>query len=480
MSIETVSRADAEPAPSAGAEPKRGRRAATGWLPLSVLLAGTFMSVLDFFIVNVAMPDMQSSLHAGASSLEWVVAGYALSSSVLLIAGGRLGDRYGRRRLFVIGLALFTFSSVLCGAAPDTALLVAGRLIQGLGAALFTTNVISLIGVLYPGEDRTRAMAAYGMVMGVAGVGGQLFGGALLALNLFGLGWRSCFLINLPIGVIALLAAPRVIPESRGQLTAGLDLRGVGLITAGLTALVLPLVQGQQAHWAGWVWITLALSAVILTAFVAQQRRLSRAGGTPLIELELFGNARFCAGVAAQTLFWMGQASFFLILALYLQSGRGLSPMQGGLMFTTLAVTYLATSMVSPQLAVRHGKTVITVAALVLAVGHALLITTLAVSGSSASVLWLIPALAVIGGGMGLGIAPLSTNLLATLKPEQAGAAAGTLSTAQYVGSALGVALVGAVFFSTVGHGYQEALEHSLAVLVVVLAGVAALSRLLP
>jgi EmrB/QacA subfamily drug resistance transporter len=466
--------------PSASGQATLSSRATTDWRPLCVLLAGTFMSVLDFFIVNVAMPAIQGSLHATASALEWVVAGYALSSSVLLVAGGQLGDRYGRRRIFTSGLALFTFSSALCGIAPNMTLLIFGRVLQGMGGALFTTNVISLIGVLYTGEHRTRAMASYGMVMGVAAVGGELIGGVLLALDPFHLGWRSCFLINLPIGIAALAAAPRLIPESRGESAQRLDLAGLGLITLALTAVVLPLVQGREAHWDGWIWATLAAAPVLMAAYVRQQRALIARGGTPLLELSLLRIRSFRAGLAAQTLFWCGQGSFFLILALYLQSGRGLTPLQAGLLFTTLALSYLVTSMLSPQLALRHGRRVITAAALTLVLGHLALIVTVALIGTTASVLWMTPALLLVGAGMGLGIAPLATGMMATLKPEQAGSAAGVLSTAQYVGSSLGVAVVGVAFFGAVASGYPQALEQGLAVLVVILAAVAALSRWLP
>src|SRR5579863_61592 len=187
------------------------------WAPLTVVLAGTFMAVLDFFIVNVALPSMQRSLHAGASTIEWVAAGYALTTAALLIASGRLGDRFGRRRMFSLGLALSTLASVACGVAPDSATLITGRLLQGAGGALMSVNVLSLIGVLYAdAADRARAMAAYAMVMGFAAVGGQLIGGALLQLDPFGLTWRSCFLINVPVGVVAIIATRRVVPESRG------------------------------------------------------------------------------------------------------------------------------------------------------------------------------------------------------------------------------------------------------------------------
>lgn len=215
-------------------------------------------------------------------------------------------------------------------------------------------------------------------------------------------------------------------------------------------------------------------------AFALQQRALTRRGGTPLLPSELFRLRSFRIGLVAQTVFWCGQGSFFLILALYLQQGRGLSPLQAGLVFTALAGTYLVSSMQAPMLAARNGRGVITAAALLLVAGHGALIATVAVTAGGGSVLWLLPALMVIGAGMGLGIAPLATNLLATLAPERAGAASGALSTAQYVGSSLGVAVVGVAFFGALGGGYAHALEHGLGVLVLALALVAGLSRLLP
>jgi EmrB/QacA subfamily drug resistance transporter len=450
------------------------------WAPLALVLTGVFMSVLDFFIVNVAMPVMQGSLHASGGALEWVVAGYALSSSVLLIAGGRLGDRYGRRRMFSLGMALFTLSSAVCGAAPHITELIAGRLLQGAGGALMTSNVLSLLGILYPGEDQRRAMAAYGGVMGLAAVGGQLLGGVLVQADPLGLSWRACFLINLPIGAAALAMAPRLVPESRGRVGLPLDLPGLALSTAGLTAIVLPLVQGRQDGWPAWTWISLAAAPLILAVYAAQQRALTRRGGLPLIEPALLHDPRLRVGLVAQTVFWCGQGSFFLILALYLQLGRGLRPLSAGLVFTILAASYLVSSARSPELANRHGRRVITAAALTLAAGHGLLLATVAGIGTGGSVIALAPALVLIGAGMGLGIAPLATMLLSGLRPEQAGAASGALSTAQYVGNALGVAVVGLAFFGGVGSGYATALERGLAVLAGLLVCVAGLSRLLP
>jgi MFS family permease len=464
--------------PPPAAAPAAGRL--QQWAPLAVVLTGIGMAVLDFFIVNVALPAMQRSLHAGGSTLEWVAAGYALTTAVLLIASGRLGDRFGRRRIFTLGLALFTLASAACGIAPDSTTLITGRLLQGAGGALMSTNVLSLIGVLYSdAADRAKAMAAYATVMGFAAVAGQLIGGALLQLDVLGLGWRSCFLINLPVGLAAILVARRVVPESRGAATS-IDLPGLALITAALTALVLPLVEGRQLGWPTWTWISLALVLPLTGLFVLQQRRVQRAGLLPLLDRKLLALPSFRAGIVAQLVFWCGQASFFLILALFLQQGHGLSPLAAGGVFTTLALPYVVTSMRAPALAARYGRNVVTASALTLVTGHLVLIGTVALGGTGGSVLALVPGLGIVGIGMGLGIAPLTGGLLSALRPEQAGAASGALTTAQYVGSALGVALVGIAFFGGLGSGFAPAFEHGLWVLVGALSLVAILSRRLP
>jgi EmrB/QacA subfamily drug resistance transporter len=450
------------------------------WAPLPVVLAGTFMVVLDFFIVNVALPSIQSGLHASSGAIEWIVAGYGLTSAVLLITAARLGDRYGRRRVFSSGLALFTLSSAACGLVSTGELLVAGRLAQGAAAALLMPNVLSLVGVLYDGVDRAKALAAYGMTMGLAAVSGQLIGGLLVAANLAGLGWRSCFLINVPIGVAALALAPRLIPESRSPLTGRPDLLGTALVTCGLTAIVLPLVEGRQHGWPLWTWISLAVAPAILTLFWRHQFALHRRGGSPLLSPELFATRRLRAGLVAQLAFWFGQASFFLVLALYLQLGRGLSALHAGLVFTILAAAYLAASLRAPALTERHGRRVLASGALMLAVGHLTLLGTVAAIGIGGPVLALTPGLALIGAGMGLGITPLATIVMAGMAPEHAGATAGVLATMQNVGNALGVAVVGVVFFGALHRGYAPALELSLAVLALALAAVAALTRLLP
>ena len=478
--MSTQSFDQAVPAPQAGV---LARARTSRWAPLPIVLAGTFMVVLDFFIVNVALPSMQARLHASDGAIEWVVAGYSLTSAVLLIGAGRLGDRHGRRRMFALGLALFTLSSAACGVAASPGMLVGARLVQGGAAALLMPNVLSLIGVLYTGVDRARALAAYGMTMGLAAVSGQLIGGVLMQADVAGLGWRMVFLINVPVGALALAMTSRVVPESRVEGSGRVDLVGTLLTTVGVTAIVMPLVEGRTHGWPLWTWVSLAAAPLILAAFSVQQRRLGGRAGVatpPLIPGELFRARGFTPGLVAQLVFWSGQASFFLVLALYLQQGRGLSALNSGLVFTILAVAYLAASLRAPALTERHGRRVLAVGALALAAGHGLLAAGVGEIGTGGSVLALAPGLILVGAGMGLGITPLATLIMAGMKPEHAGATSGVLATAQNVGNAIGVAVIGVLFFGAAGHGIGGAFQLSEVVLAGVLLVVVALTRLLP
>ena len=447
---------------------------------LAVLLAGTFMIVLDFFIVNVALPSMQQSLHAAYSTLEWVVAGYGLTFSAFLITAGRLGDRLGRRRVLSIGLVVFAVASAGCGWAPDAGMLIAFRLLQGAGGALISPTVLSIIGVTYAGPQRARAIGVYGTVLGLAAAGGQLIGGVLIQADPAGLAWRSVFLINLPVAAAALALMPHWVPESKAPGPVRLDWAGTALATLGVTAVVLPLVQGRQYGWPWWSKASLAAAAVFLAAFAASQIRRGRSGRAVLIDMTVIKERAVAAGLVTQLGLWCGQASFFMVLALYLQQGRGLDALQAGLVFTIMAGSYTVASMRSGPLTQRFGRSVIGAGAATLAAGHGLLLAAVAALGTGGPIVWLAPGLVLVGVGMGLCIAPLSTVVLSACGPSQAGAVSGVLSTVQQVGNSLGVGLVGVVFFGAVPRGYGHAFVLSLGCLAVLLVAVAGLSRFLP
>jgi EmrB/QacA subfamily drug resistance transporter len=447
-----------------------------GWGTLLVVLAGTFMTFLDFFIVNVALPSVQSDLKAGPATVELVVAGYGIAFAVGMISGGRLGDLYGRRRMFTLGLALFTLTSAACGLAPTADLLVAARVLQGAAGALMTPQVLAILGTVYTGDKRARAFASYGLAMGFAGVLGQLIGGALIQADLAGSGWRGVFLINIPVGLAALAVVRRVVPESHGN-RARLDLIGTGLVTAGLVAIVLPLVEGREHGWPAWTWVSFVAAPVLLTAFLVHQRTRAAGGRAPLVELAIFRNATFSIGSLTGFTFALVPPSFFLVLALYLQQGRGFSPLFSGIVFAAVGVGFFAAMLTAERMTALLGRQILAIGALVVAAGCVLL----AVEATSSSSLDLVPGLAVVGFGIGMVLVPVTAMALSDVDPMHAGAASGVLTTAQQVGGALGVALIGVVFFDALGVG---AFAHAFTVSLWVLAGLtvvtAGLVQLLP
>lgn len=467
---------------------RRGTSAATApaaqdwrrWLALPAILAGTFMITLDFFIVNVAVPAMQSDLAAGSTAIEWVVAGYGLAFAAGLILGGRLGDHYGRRRMFAAALELFTLSSLACGVAPSAGVLVGARVVQGAAAALMAPQVLAILGLAYTGADRARAFTAYSLTMGFGGIGGQLIGGALIHADLAGLGWRTCFLINLPVGIAALLLTRRYVPESRVDGPGRLDVVGAALISAALVTLVLPLVEGRQYGWPAWTWLCFADSAAMIVAFVRWERHIAARGRTPLVDMSLFRERAFGVGMITSLTYFAGMASFFLVLALYLQLGRGLGALESGEIFSVLGIGFLASSMAAQKLAARYGRQSLAIGAVVLALGLLLFR-----ADAHASTLQLIPAFLVDGAGMGIVMAPLTALVLADLAPDHAGTASGVLSSVQQVGNALGVAIIGIVFYGAAGHatagtGIVHAFTASIPYLVGFAIAVAGLVQFLP
>lgn len=415
------------------------------WRGLAVLLLAGFVTIFDLFVVNVAIPAMQAGLAASFAQIGFIVAGYELAFGVLLITGGRLGDRFGRRRLFVLGMAGFTLASLLCGLAPGANALIGARVLQGLAAALLFPQVYASIRVHFEGDAGRRAFGLLGMTLGLAAIAGQVFGGWLVHADLFGLGWRNIFLINVPIGLGA-IAAARHIPESRAPERPALDGRGVLLVSAGLTCLLVPLIEGPAQGWPAWSIAALAAAALLLAAFHRQQGRRQAARQLPLVDMRLLAERRFTLGALLVLLVYSTSSSFFLCFALLLQSGLGLDPFAAGRIFAPCSLGFVLASLAAPRLVARWGLRAIGAGALAYALSIGLLIAQVHVAGAGLAPLELIPLLIVVGAGQGLIMTPLLNLVLGFVPAAQAGMASGVIATLQQIGAALGVAVVGMLF----------------------------------
>jgi EmrB/QacA subfamily drug resistance transporter len=412
---------------------------------LTVLLMGGFITVFDLFVVNIAIPSIQSDLDANFAEIGFVVAGYALAFGVLLIAGGRLGDIYGRRKLFVLGMLGFSATSLLCGVAPNALALIVARFLQGMTGAILFPQIYALLRVMFDERGRRRAFGLLGMTLGLAAIAGQVLGGFLVEGNLFGLGWRIVFVVNVPIGIGAAIFS-RSIPESKAIDAVGVDWPGVGLATLGLLLLLIPLLEGPNSGWPHWTWLSLAGAVLIVTLFLAWERRLSRRGGFPVIDLSLFRDTGFAMGTIVVLAIYSTATSFFLCFAVLLQSGLGLSPFHAGSIFAPASVGFIASSLLAPRLVARRGSVAIAGGALLYAAGIGLLIVQVTLSQGSMNPVRLIPALVVFGFGQGLSMTPLLNLVLGFVQERHAGMAAGVITTMQQVGSAFGVSIVGMLF----------------------------------
>jgi EmrB/QacA subfamily drug resistance transporter len=430
--------------PDAAADPRR-------WLTLVILLLAAFMNLLDISIVNIAIPSIQRNLQASYADVQWALAAYTLAYAVVLITGGRLGDAYGRKRLFLIGVTGFTIMSAACGAAQSPGQLIAFRVVQGAMGAIMIPQVLSVIQVIFPAGERIKALAAFGVTAGLGTVSGPLLGGLLTQHNLLGLGWRPIFLINVPVGIIAVAASAVLVRESRAPRRPRLDPGGVLLITAALLLLLYPLVQGRQLGWPAWTFAAMAASAPVLALFVWYERVKDRRDGSPLVQLSLFGQRAFSAGIAIAVTFFLGVTSFALILTLFLQIGLHFTPLHAGLTFLPFSGGVLVASAAAARLAPRFGRGVTMTGALVMAGGMAGLIATVARYGAAVTTAELVPALIVAGLGMGTVLAPLADILLAGVDRQHAGSASGLFNTSIQVGASIGVALIGVLFFGFLG-----------------------------
>ncbi len=318
------------------------------WLVLCVVLMGTFMAILDVAIVNVAIPSIRADLHASFGEVEFVISAYTLTYACLLVTGGRLGDNFGRKRLFILGMLVFAAASLGCGLAPTTEALIGARAIQGIGGALMYPQVLAIVQVTFADEDRANALAVFGSIIGIAAIAGQILGGTILVLDIWGLEWRPIFLVNVPVALAAIVAAVFILPEEQHPETIGLDWGGVALITPTVLLLVVPLLEGRELGWPVWIIASFFASFPLAGAFVWYERRLAKRGGRPLVRMELFANSRFAFGVPIGALFMAAYAGFLITLAVYLQIGLGFSPLRSGLTYTPSAIGFFIGSLFAP------------------------------------------------------------------------------------------------------------------------------------
>ncbi|MEV4220729.1 MFS transporter [Nonomuraea sp. NPDC049725] len=411
-------------------------------LVLAAVLTASFMELLDATIVSVALPAIAADLGAGDAALQWTVAGYTLAVGAGLITGGRAGDAYGRRRVFLAGLSAFTLASAGCGLAPDAAVLVGARVAQGLAGGLMIPQVFGVIRASFEPAARARALGAYGAVLGLASVAGPLLGGVLVEADLFGLGWRAIFWVNVPIAAVGLALGARHLPDSREPGRVRLDLPGAALAACAAVLLLLPLVQGREWGRPWWSYVILALAVPVTAVFLARQRRLAERGGQPVLDPALLRVRAFAGGLAASLLFFGALGSFFLVLSLYLQSGAGYSALETGLVILPYAVGSIITS----GLGVRAGRGTLVAGSLTLAASQVVL--HLVVSGGAEPAAWLLAAPMLLGGlGLGLTAPGLINVVLAGVPARDAGAAGGVLTTVTQIGNAVGVAVLGLIFF---------------------------------
>ncbi len=419
------------------------------WLAFIVMLTGGLLPSVDFFIINVSLPSIHTSIGANPAELQLVVSGYAASYAVFLITGGRLGDLYGRRRLFLIGMAGFLATNTLCGLATTPMQLVTGRVLQGVSAAMLVPQVLGSIRALFPSEaELAKALSFYGVMMGLAASIGQFAGGALVEWSPFDWGWRTVFLTKLPIGIPVMLAAWLMVPETSASRRQRLDIGGAVLVSITLACLVLPMSEGRQQGWPPWTFISLCAVPFLAAAFLWLEARVAARGGSPLLDLGLMAIPSFRRGVLVGTLFFF-TTSFYVLFAIYEQEGYGTDPLFTGLAILPYGIGLFVGPLITGPL-VRLRPWLLTIGMAIQVAGYAGVAAVIAAGYDGLPVV-----LTVLLAGFGQGIAyPRVFNVtLGDVRPHQAGVAAGVLSSALQIGAAISVAAIGSLFFIVLGRG---------------------------
>lgn len=469
-----------------------------GWRAVSIVLAGAFMALLDTTIVNVALPTIRSGLHASPAGLEWVVSGYALAYGLALVPAGRAGDRFGPKPLFLLGLTVFTLASVACGLSSNAGEIVAARIVQGLGAGMFYPAIAATIQLAFTGPARSKAFGVFGATIGFATALGPLLGGLIIAAAGPTDGWRWIFFVNLIIGAVTVPLAAWQLPRSEPHRRRGFDLPGFGLLTAGLLLLLIPLIEGEQAGWPAWCLACFGGCVVVFALLAVWEVAAQRRGGDPLLKPELLRQTSFSAGAIFAVTYFAGFSSVFFTLSILWQEGLGHTALITGLVVAPFSVGSLVTAANSDKLSARMGRMVLITGCVLVLAGLALATLVIHLTAPSPDGWYLIGPLLLAGLGNGMTIAPNQDFVLAAVPRTEAGTASGILSTAQRLGTAIGIAIIGTVLFGSLhlgsgsarpdpqavarafSHSAQLALLANLAFVVISLILVVALPRRIP
>ncbi|GAA5188537.1 hypothetical protein GCM10023322_39450 [Rugosimonospora acidiphila] len=458
--------------PSTALDPPATQPYRWRWAGLFVILAAEVMDLLDALVTTIAGPSIRAGLGGTESLIQWLGAAYTLAMAVGLVTGGRLGDLFGRRRMFIIGAAGFAASSLACAFAQDPGMLIAARVAQGLFGAVMLPQGLGMIREMFDPKELGAAFGAFGPVMGLSAVGGPILAGWLVTADYFGIGWRMIFLINLPLGILAVLGAVKFLPASRASHATRLDLAGVAILSAGAFMVIYPLVEGRDLGWPLWTYPLMAAGAVTFGLFGWYTRGVQRRGGEPLVTPSLFAKRAFTGGLLAGGAFFSAMIGFSLVFSLYLQIGLHDSPLKTGLTAVPQAAGMIVGfGLASAGLTAKLGRRLLHVGLVVMTAGIALFAVILHSAGTAGVTPWHVaPALAISGIGTGLLMAPFFDLILAGVEEHEMGSASGTLNAVQQFGGALGIAILGTVFFntmkigprgpvpSTVEHGIQTAI----------------------
>jgi EmrB/QacA subfamily drug resistance transporter len=451
------------------------------WAAAVVMIVAALMDLVDATIVNVALPTVQRDLGASDTQIEWVVSAYMLSFGALLLLAGRLGDLFGRKRMFMIGVTVFGMASLLSAVAQDPTWLIGSRALQGAAAAVLTPQVLATARAIFAGKERGAVFGLYGAIGGLASAGGLLLGGMLTDADLFGWGWRTIFVVNIPVALAVLVAAAVLVPETRSSVRRRPDALGAAILVGALVAIVFPLLEGRRLGWPAWGWGLVAVGLLGLVALGVIDRRRRDSDVASLLPTRLFAYPAFAAGALLQMTFFAALQGFSLILALWLQAGQGFSPIRAGLTTVAFSVGAFLTAPVAPQLAVRAGRSVMVAGAILMAAGMVGVDVAAHHTGAEISPWALVPGLVIAGAGLGFLVVPLINVVLSVVPTDEAGEASGVFSTAQQLGGALGVAIVGTIFFDRVGSGdFTAAFIHAAPFVAASFAGCGVLALALP